>query len=455
MALTGLQIFKHLPGGKKEKEANCKKCGFPTCMAFAMKLAKGEVSLDTCDFISEELQSMLESAAVKQQTEVVFGPVGNQVVVGNETVMFRHEKKFVNPTCIAIKLLSNDVEFNEKLAEIANYSVERVGEVFKVNAIALEDADDSFCEKVRTVSTYNLPMILVSSSVANIEEALSEVACQKPLVCMKDVENSVVSEIATRYGVPVVASANSLESLVESSSSLLNAKVSNIVLSLKKQTAPAFLQSMNIIRKAAIFEKFQPLGFPVLSFVDEIKGIENTMESKTIWASSLICKYSNIVVLDYFDKASLLALFTLRQNIFTDPQKPLQIEPKVYEIGNPDENSPLIVTTNFALTYFSVANEVESSGVSAYILITPSDGMSVLTAWAASKFTGEIIAKSIKSNGLETMVKHRKLIIPGYVASLKIEVEEELPEWEVVVGTNEAVDIPQFLQRFKESVVVV
>lgn len=455
MALTGLQIFKHLPGGKKEKEANCKKCGFPTCMAFAMKLAKGEVSSDACEFISEELKSMLESAAVKQQAEIVFGPIGNQVVVGNETVMFRHEKKFVNPTCIAIKLLSNDPEFNAKVAEIAEYSVERVGEVFKVNAVAIEDVDDSFCEKVKTVSAYNLPMILVSSSVINIEKALNDVADQKPLICLKNAESSIVAEVATRYGVPVVVSATSLESLVESSSSLLNSKASSLVLSMKGQTASELLQSMNIIRKSAIFEKFQPLGFPILSFVDEIAGIENTIESKTIWASSLICKYSNIVVLDYFDRASLLALFTLRQNIFTDPQKPLQIEPKVYEIGNPDENSPLIVTTNFALTYFSVANEVEASGVSAYILITPSDGMSVLTAWAASKFTGEIIAKSIKSNGLETMVNHRKLIIPGYVASLKIEVEEELPEWEVVVGTNEAVDIPQFLQKFKESVAVV
>ena len=169
---------------------------------------------------------------------------------------------------------------------------------------------------------------------------------------------------------------------------------------------------------------------------------------KGLLASTLACKYSNIVVLDEFNKAILYALTTLRQNIFTDPEKPLQIEPKIYPIGEVDENSPVIVTTNFALTYFTVASEIESSGIASYLVVTPSDGMSVLTAWSADKFNGEIIAKAFKEYEVNNLVNHKKLIIPGYVASLKAEIEEEMPDWQVIVGANEAVDIVDFLKDY-------
>lgn len=443
MALTGLQIFKHLPGGKKEKEANCKKCGFPTCMAFAMKLAKNEVSFDKCEYISDELKTMLLQASQKQQIEVCFGTKSEGCKIGNETVMFRHEKKFVNPACLAIKLKSSDVDFDKKFDSITSYSVERVGEVFKVDAIVIEDTDDTFVSKVINVSQSQRPLILVSDNAETIEKVLESVKDSRPMVFLKGTDLDVVIKIKNTYNVPVIFSADSVEALASA-----NLQSEDIVLNLSSQNSCQIIENLTMMRRSAINDRFLPLGYPVITFIDDITGILDSVEFKTMIAGALMSKYSSVVVLDYFDEASVFSLLTLRQNIFTDPQKPLQIEAGVYPIGNVNENSPVIVTTNFALTYFSVANEVEASGVPSYIVITPSDGMSVLTAWAASKFTGEIIAKSFKQYNIENLVKHRKMIIPGYVASLKVEIMEDLPEWNVFIGTNEAVDIPKYLQNF-------
>ena len=447
MSLTGLQIFKYLPGGKKEKEANCKKCGFPTCMAFAMKLAKKEATLDKCEFISDELKGLLEEAGQVQQTEIKFGPFGNQVTVGNETVMFRHDKKFINPACIAIKLNSSDPEFESKFNKISNYCVERVGENLKVNAIALVDSDSNFIEKAKEVAQSGMPLILISSSVENIKNILAEIKESKPLVYLENANIEQSAEIEKEFNVPVVITGNNLESLVNNSGKALENKAENLVIGLKDVSANNLVENLTYIRRAAIENKFKPLGFPVISFMDRIQGIPENIIDKTIWASTLLCKYSNIVVLDYFNEALVYSLLTLRQNIFTDPQKPLQIDSKLYPIGDVDENSPVFVTTNFALTYFTVVSEIEASGQPAYLLITSSDGMSVLTAWAANKFTGETIAKAAKEFNLENAVKHRKMIIPGHVSTLKEEIKEDMPGWKTIIGPNEAVDIPDFFKQ--------
>lgn len=449
MALTGLQIFKYLPGGKKEKEANCKKCGFPTCMAYAMKLAKKETQIDKCEYISDELKTLLEEANQLQQAEITFGPSANQVKTGNETVMFRHDKKFVNPTCIAVKLSSSDPDFDEKLNKIANYSVERVGENLKIDAVALEDSSTDFIEKAQKVSDLNLPLILISSDIENIKSILHKIKDHKPLVYLKNQNTDLIAEIQRDYCVPVIISSNNIENLVSNSNKMLENKLENIVITLQEQNSSNLIENLTYIRRSAIENKFKPLGFPVISFMDEIKGISDDIFEKTVWASALICKYSNIVVLDYFDEALIYSLLTLRQNIYTDPQKPLQIDSKIYPIGEVNENSPVFVTTNFALTYFTVVSEIESSGIPAYLLITSSDGMSVLTAWAASKFTGETIAKAVKDFNLEKLVNHRQLIIPGHVSNLKEEIEEDLPDWETIAGPNEAVDIPDFLRSYQ------
>jgi len=446
MSLTGLQIFKHLPGGKKEKEANCKKCGFPTCMAYAMKLAKDLSLIDRCEYISEELRSLLEDAGQKQQEEIIFGTNDNPVKVGNETVMFRHEKTFVNPACIAIKLDSDDPEFDKKLAEIYEYSIERVGEEFKIEAIALFDRGNAFIEKAQKIADLQKALIIVSDNIDNIKSVLSELKYCKPIVYYKSNDTKAVSDLEKEFGVCITAFGNSIETLIENSSLLIESGAKQIILNIVEKSIPKdkIIETHTLIRRAAIEDKFKPLGFPVMSFVSS----SGNVYQDAILASVLLCKYSNIIILESFNKALLSAIFALRQNIYTDPQKPLQVEPKIYEIGDVTKDSPVFVTTNFALTYFAVISEIEASGVPAYLLITPSDGMSVLTAWSASKFTGEIIAKAVRDFGLENLVNHRELIIPGFVSSLKEEIEEELPDWSVIIGTNEAIEISHFLNSY-------
>ncbi|NLF84236.1 MAG: acetyl-CoA decarbonylase/synthase complex subunit gamma [Candidatus Gastranaerophilales bacterium] len=451
MKLTGLQIFKYLPGGKKEAEANCKKCGFPTCMAFSMKLAKGEVDINACEYVSDELRKLFEESSQLQQQEITFGASAKPVKIGGETVMFRHDKKFVNQTCFAIRFDSSDKDFSAKFDRISKYAVERVGETLTVDALVLSDTDETFVGKAKIVAESGMPLILVSGSFESMKQALSEVKQACPLVFAKNIDKTQVAELQSAFDIPVVISGSSSTELAQNSSAALECGIKDIVLNISPISASNLVQELTYLRRAAIEDKFKPLGFPVITFIGDIDENDLDPLEQAVLGTVLTCKYSNIVVLDELNEALMYALMTLRQNIYTDPEKPLQIEPKVYPLGEVDENSPVIVTTNFALTYFTVAGEIESSNVSSYLVVTPSDGMSVLTAWSADKFNGEIIAKAIKDYGIESLVKHRKLIIPGYVASLKPEIEEELPGWEVIVGANEAIEIADFLKNYQRE----
>ena len=294
----------------------------------------------------------------------------------------------------------------------------------------------------------------MSENTENIENILTEIKDSKPLVYLEKASPEKLTEIEKKYNIPVVSSGSTIEELVGSSSKLVENNTQNIVLNLKNQSQKNLIENLTYIRRSAIENKLKPLGFPVIEFTKDIIDLSKDPIEQGIWASILLCKYANIIVLEDFDEAIIYSLLTLRQNIYTDPEKPLQIEAKLYPIGEPDENSPVIVTTNFALTYFVVVGEIEASNIPSYLVITPSDGMSVLTAWSADKFNGEIIAKTIKTYGLENLVKHRKLIIPGYVYSLKEEIEDELTDWEVIIGANEAVDIVDFLRNYQKQQLV-
>jgi len=425
MKLTGLQIFKYLPGGKKDPEANCKKCGFPTCMAFGMKAAKGEADLSKCPHVSEELKQFFESTNRPQQEEITFGPAGNQVKVGNETVMYRHDKKFVNPTCIAIKLESSDADFEAKLDRIKSYVVERVGETMKIDAVALVNTDDTFLQKAEKITQEGLPVILTGE---NIDEAAFK-----------------------KFNAPTIVSGSTVDELAANSQAALDRGVETIILNLSKLSAKNLVGCLTQIRKAAIIDRQRPLGFPVITFHSEVEGFSADPVEQALLASVLICRYSSIIVLDELDEAVIYSLLTLRQNIYTDPEKPLQIEPGVYIVGEPDENAPVFITTNFALTYFSVFSEIEASNLPSYLIVTPSDGMSVLTAWSADKFNGEIIAKTIKDSGISEKINHNRLIMPGYVSVLKEEIQDELPGWDIIVGPNEAVEIVDFLKDYQNK----
>lgn len=278
MALTGLQIFKHLPGGKKQPEANCKKCGFPTCMAYAMKLAKGLAEIDKCEYISDELKDLLTDAAQKQQEEITFGSDSNKIKIGNETVMFRHEKTFVNPPCIGMKLRCDDLRFDEKLNEIASYQIERVGEIFKVNVIELIDVKScDLAAKAKQITKKDIALIIRSNDFDSITQALTQIKPHKPLVLFESNDIEKIAQIEKDFSVPVVASADNLDSLVDISDSLLKKGVKNIVLNLNNIKNAQLLENLTYIRRAAILDKFKPLGFPILT---EIKDSGNLLKTQ-------------------------------------------------------------------------------------------------------------------------------------------------------------------------------
>ncbi len=398
MDLTGLQIFKYLPGAKKTADSNCKKCGFPTCMAFALKLAKKQTDLEKCPHIPSELkEKFLESTKI-QQHELNITP---DLKTGGENVMFRHDKTFVNRTIIAINLDADDINFESKLSSIKNYGIDRVGENFQIDAIWLENPNNDALKKIGNIPVINSP----------------------------DAQYELVS-------------GNTIEELAENSN---NSKAKNKILNfnIEKKSTIQIINELTQIRRQAILKRYEPLTYPVLVKL----APESDLNKICALASMLICKYANIIVLDEFNPALISTLYTLRQNIYTNPQKPLQVESKVYEFNEPDENSVVLMTTNFALTYFAVANELESMPFGSYLIVTPSDGMSVLTAWSADKFNSQIVAKMMSQINLAEKVKRREIIIPGLLSHMKEELEEALPDWKIIVGTIEAFQLYDFIKN--------
>lgn len=457
MTISGLTIFKLLPGAKKTLEANCKKCGCPTCMAFAMKLAKGEITLEDCEHVTEELRQLLESLSGKTQIEIPFGLNANPVKIGGETVLYRHDKTFINPTCLSIRLkTSQGIDYIlETARRVSEYIVERVGEQIKVDSITIEnDNTDSntfinvLNGLVKNHIASNISLILVSDSFDELVSAAKLLSdSQKPILYLKKADFSKLLELNKTTTCPICLEADNIDDLIDISQNLGNDNVEDIILTIPSESKVNIIEILTLIRRSVINENFKALRFPVMVFASDC-CLSNDEIEEGLWAGNLMCKYANVLVMDNFNPAIMYSLFTLRQNLFTDPQKPLQIEPNLYSIGETNELSPVIVTTNFALTYFTVAGEIEASNIPCYLLITPSDGMSVLTAWSANKFSGEIIAKAVKETQLETKIKHRNLIISGYVASLKEEIEEELPGWEVKIAPMEAVNIPEYLNNY-------
>ena len=403
MSLTGMQIFKYLPGAKKAEGTNCKQCGCPTCMAFALKLAKQQVAIEKCPHIPSELKEMFCEASKIQQHEI---KLSDTLVTGGENVMYRHDKTFVNRTVIAVWLDSDDKDFDKKLEQISNYEIERIGEKFKVDAIYLTGK--------------------------NLETATKKVEAKSI---------AAISEIAP-YS---IVKGKDFETLEKSSQQALAQNKKDIILELEygNKRLQDIVEELTLIRRAAIIKRYEPFTYPVM-----VK-IPRDMDALQITASAsvLLCRYASIIVLPFFNEAILSTLFTLRQNIYTNPQKPLQVEAKVYEFNEPDKNAPVLLTTNFALTYFAVAAELESLPFGSYLVVTPSDGMSVLTAWSADKFTAELVARSVKNFELAQKVNTRKIIIPGLLAHMRDELQEAMPEWEIITGTIEACQIPEFLKN--------
>ncbi len=439
MAMTGLQIHKLLP------RTNCKECGSNTCMAFAMKLAAKKVELSACPYLSEEAQQVLGAASEPPVREVVLG-AGNAVRLGAETVLYRHEKTFVNPTALAVNINCDapGEEIEATLASVRDYRLERVGETMRLDMVAISQhrgTAAAFAAVARQAwENAHKPLVLRSTDAEALTAAAAAVSGSRSLLAAATPETAeVLCQAAAEHGHALAVTAPDLDRLVATTQKLKADGFDDLVLQFQVHSPAEHYQTNVLARRLALQHGFKPLGYPVLRFLNGEDVLDDAVTAVTE-----ITKYGSICVLPGFDPALISALMTLRMNIYTDPQKPIQVEPNVYPLGNPDAESPVLVTTNFSLTYFIVAGEIENSGTSAWLVVPECEGMSVLTAWAAGKFSAESIAGFVRECGLEDKVDRRELIIPGIVAQLSGELEEQLPGWQVIVGPQEAADLESF-----------
>lgn len=443
MALSGVQIFKLLP------KTNCKKCGFPTCLAFAMKLAQGQVELQKCPDVSEESKKTLGEASAPPIKSFALGVGEKTVKIGGETVLFRHDKKFFNPSALAVNVRDNlsDDELTQKASEVANSEIDRIGQKLRVDAISIEyvSNDSARYETVVKLISSKVPdaaIILNCKDPSAAEAAVKAVVQRKPLLyCATDQNAEAMAGIAKTNNIPLCVCADGIEALSALTEKVKALGVENIVVDSGAKTAKEIIEHNTQIRRSALKKGFKPLGYPIISFV-----LRDDPIFEAVIAAVAIAKYSSIVIVNSIEKWKNLALFTLRQNIYTDPQVPMQVEQKVYKIGEPTADSPLLITTNFSLTYFIVSGEVENSKIPSLLAVMDCEGLSVLTAWAAGKFTATKIAQFIKDSGIGDQVKNKELIIPGQVAILSGALEDKLEGWKITVGPREANAIPTFLK---------
>lgn len=449
MALSGIQIYKLLPGGERppNPNANCKECGFPTCLAFAMKLAAKQAELASCPHVSEESKTELSAAAAPPIRLVKVSSDGHELAVGNETVLFRHEKTFFNRPGLFVRVTDMDGPDAAKavVAPAEAYSVNYVGMDLTLDGFAVDAASGdgaTFAETVKAVCQVSRrPLILMSADPGVMEAGLKMCQGSTPLIHKATGENwEAMAALAKSYKAPLVVCAETLDELADLTQKIQSYGVEDMVLDPCVGGLADALSTITQLRRLALKKTFRPLGYPIIAFPGQWS------QDLLIASMQAIAKYAGFVVLDEFSPASAYSLLVFRQNIYTDPQKPIQVTPGLYEINKPGPDDPIMVTTNFSITYFSVSNEVEGSGSKGWLLVADAEGMSVLTAWAAGKFDAERIAKTVKTTGIEDKVSHKSIIIPGHVAVLSGELEEELPGWEIKVGPREAVNLPQYLK---------
>ena len=443
MALTGIQIFKLLP------KTNCKECGVPTCLAFAMNLASGKAELDACPYVSDEAREQLAEASAPPIRPVVIGNGVRKLTVGGETVQYRHEKTFFNPTGLAA-LVTSDISEADLAAKLTAWNAlqfERVGLNLRPELIALKDAGDAdaFAARAKQIAeTSEFNLILMSDDGAAMTAAVEVTKFKRPLLYAATEANvDACGQMAKDNDLPLAVKADSVEGLVALTDKLTEMGLKDLVLDPGSREIKQSLEDMVAIRRSALKDGNRSVGFPTITFPCEMTG---SLDMESLIAGMYIAKYGGIAVMSDFTGDTLFPLLLERLNIYTDPQRPMTVTEGIYEIGNPDENSPVMVTTNFALTYFIVSGEIEGSRVPSYLLIKDAEGLSVMTAWAAGKFAGDDVGMFVKKSGIADKIKHQEVIIPGYAAAIAGDVEEELPGWTITVGPREAAHIPGFLR---------
>jgi len=441
MAMSGLDIFKLLP------KTNCKECGHPTCLAFAMALAQKKVSLDDCPHASDEAKEKLAAAAAPPMQSVTFGAGDAACTVGGETVLFRHEEKFHRPTALAVTVPDDldEAALKARCDTIQGFAFERIGQPMPVEAVAVTNPSGDasrFAAAAEAAKATGKAVILVTEDAQAAKAALAKIGDSTPLLCCATTDTAdAMGAAASEAGCPVVAKAADPETLADLTETLKAAGCEAIVLHLAAPDPWSEMADLYRMRALALKQSVRALGYPVLAM-----ATEGEPEAQAVRASTLICKYAGIVVVDTIEPWALLPILTTRQNIYTDPQKPVQVEPKVHAVGDPDENSPLLFTTNFSLTYYTVQGDVEASRMPAWILCVDTEGTSVLTAYSGDKLSAESVAKAMQDADVESQVSHRKLIIPGYVAVMSGKLEEQTG-WEILVGPRESNQIPRYLKE--------
>lgn len=449
MALSGMDIFKLLP------KTNCQECGVPTCLAFAMKLAASQAELASCPYVSDEAREKLEEASTPPIRPVTIGAGDGALKIGGETVIFRHEKTFVNKPGIAMLLTDamGDSEIDEKLKRFKELQYERVGLMLKADCVAVKDtAGDrkkfvSLVEKVKSAGVANL--ILMSEKPDMQAAGLGVCKELRPLLYAASNGNAeALGKLAKENACPLAVKGNNVDEVAELTAKLTGMGLKDLVIDTGARQLNRAFQDHVAVRRSALLSKFRPLGFPTIVFPCEMT--DDPIKEALITAT-FIPKYGGILVMSDITGQNLFPLTVQRMNIYTDPQRPMATTEGIYEINNPDENSPVIITSNFSLTYFIVSGEVESSRVPTWLLIKDTEGLSVLTAWAAGKFVADAIAPFVKKCGIDSKIKHRTLVIPGAVASISGELDEELPDWQVKIGPREAAHLTAFLKNWKAA----
>lgn len=445
MALTGIQIFKLLP------KTNCKECGVPTCLAFAMNLASGKAELDACPYVSDDARAQLAEASAPPIRPVAVGKGVRAAKTGGETVLFRHEKTFFNPTMFA-GIITSDTSEDDVCAKVNAWNAlqyERVGLNLRPELVALKDVNGdgvafaSLAKIIAEKSEFNL--VLMSESADVIEGAVKTAGFKRPLIYAATMDTAdAFGKIALDNDLPLAIKSDSVDGLIALSDKLTGMGLKDLVLDSGAREIKQALEDQVAMRRAALKDANRSLGFPTITFPCEMA---TNIATEGLIASMFVAKYGGIVVMSDLTTEVIFPLLLERLNIFTDPQRPMTVEEGIFEIGTPDENSPVLVTTNFALTYFIVSGEIEASKVSSWLLIKDAEGLSVLTAWAAGKFGGDDVGLFVKKSGIMDKVKHTEVIIPGYAAAIAGDVEEELPGWTVTVGPREAAHLAGFLKN--------
>ncbi len=441
MALKGLDIFKLSP------KKNCKECGSPTCMAFCMKVAQGAVALDKCPYFSEEAKAKLSEATAPPMKTIT---VGNDIKLGGETVLFRHEKTLVNRNRFAVPVCTcmDEAAADQKLADIQKVDYERIGEREYIEFVMVrceKDSADKWEDLVKKAAATGRTLILNCTCPECAKKALAICKDGKPILNGATPENfEEMSAIATEAGVTLGVHADSLSELHDLIAKLEAAGNKNLIIDVTGKTVKETFANTVLVRRTALKDGDRTFGYP--SIVDLAKLAAGDEHLETALAAVFTLKYGSIIVMERLGYAEALPLYGLRQNVFTDPQKPMKVAPGIYPMNGATPDDPCMLTVDFALTYFLVSGEIERSNVPVNLLITDASGMSVLTAWAAGKFSSSSIKKFFDEFELDKKINNRTLVIPGKVAVMKGEIQDKLPDWNVVVGTREAVEIVKFLK---------